>query len=206
MRTIRVIEKTENISWDCIHDLLLRAHTENISKGIKMRTANMTGDELKERIGDGKCFVALDEQGNVVATAAVSIKDCQYWFAKNKKVAYFMLLAILPEYRGAGIMKMLDEKRMEFVVANNLDVILMDTAEGNTKMIDIKLAHGYKKVSLNKSLYSKHYSVILAKWLHECPYSEAYIRCRYIEQYIRVRTRFFVNNIIKTHGRKCNKN
>lgn len=193
----RVIEKNDNISWDAIQEVIKDAHSENISKGINMRTTRLSGSELKERVGNGTCFVALDADDRVVATAAVSIKMTNLWFAKGRKVASFMLLAILPECRGAGVMKMLDEKRLEFVKQNNLDVIIMDTAESNTKMIEIKQAHGYKKVSMFKSQYSKHFSVVMAKWLDKCPFSDYSIKYHYILQCVKVKTKTFIKSILK---------
>lgn len=192
----KVVEKDENISWEKIHEVILESHSENISKGINMRTTRLSGEELKERIGSGKCYVALDANNRVVATAAVSVKTSMYWFAKGQKVASFMLLSILPECRGVGIMKMLDEKRLEFVKQNNLDIITMDTAELNKKMIAIKLAHGYKKVSMFKSQYSRHYSIVLAKWISECPYSDSYIRKRYISKKIKIKVKTLIKSIL----------
>lgn len=196
MGQYHVIEKPQEMSWDDIHNLLLKAHADNISKGINMRTTRLSGSELKDRIGNGKCFVALDAHAQLVATAAVSIKTSNLWFAQGRKVASFMLLAILPECRGAGVMKMLDEKRIDFVKRNNLDVVIMDTAESNTKMIDIKQAHGYKKVSLFKSQHSKHFSVVMAKWLVDCPFSDSYIRMHFIIQSIKVKAKTYIKLLL----------
>lgn len=57
---------------------------------------------------------------------------------------------------------------------NGLSRIMFDTHEKNTRMAEINLKHGYKKVSYKR--YDDHYNVIFVKWLDGCPYSET--RCK----------------------------
>lgn len=171
--SIQIIEKPDWVSWDVIHNVLWEAHQENITHGMTMRTVNMNGAELKERVGDGQCFVALNGDNKVVATGAVIIKRIKTWYCDGL-VGKLMLGAVLPEAQGCGLYHKLLERRIEYSRSREAKIIVMDTAEHNQKMQDILKKDGFRYVSCFASRYSNHYSVVMAKWLTNCPYSQWY--------------------------------
>ena len=52
MEEIRIIPKPDNISYDDIHELLLEAHKKNYKNGIVLQYTQMTGDQIKEKLGE----------------------------------------------------------------------------------------------------------------------------------------------------------
>lgn len=170
---VQVVEKPDWVSWDEIHDVIWKAHESNRQQGINMRFPALPGEEIKKRVeGNGKMFVALD--GNkVVGTAALRTKKASLWCGKGE-YAYLCFASVLPEYSGRGIYKQLYEYIERESIKNGLSRVMFDTHEKNSRMAEINLKHGYKKVSYKR--YDDHYNIIFVKWLDGCPYSEA--RCK----------------------------
>ena len=70
-----IIEKPLSVSFDQIHEVLWAANESNRNKGIILKTSELSGPELEERIGrDGKCFVAMKED-RVIGTASMRVRD-----------------------------------------------------------------------------------------------------------------------------------
>lgn len=182
---IQIVEKPDWVSWEDIHNLLVEAHNENVSNGMIMRTVTQTGAELEERVGSGVCYIAL-EKGKLVGCAAIAVKDINTWFHKGQ-AAKLMLGAILPNYQGCGIYDMLQEKRYEYAKQYGVKVLMMDTAEHNTKMQHILKGKGFRYVSCFASPYSKHYSVVMAMWFDGCPFSKLYCWFKYHIKKIRLK-------------------
>jgi hypothetical protein len=58
--SIQIIEKPEWVSWDEIHEVVWEAHANNREKGIIMSYPSLSGEEIKNMIGDhGKMFLAV---------------------------------------------------------------------------------------------------------------------------------------------------
>lgn len=174
---IKVLPKPDNISWDNIHEVLYNAHENNRLQGVNMRTALLSGEQLKERVGDGKCFVALCD-GVLVGTASVRIVKRHKWYHKGE-IADFMLLGILPGYGGLGIFSKLLHCIYDYSRSNNTPVVELDTAEGNMKMRGIAERIGFQYVSIKASPYVKHYSVVMVNWLDGCPFGKTFVRSRF---------------------------
>ena len=68
---MQVMEKPEWVSWDEIHEVLWKAHEQNRKKGVIMSYPSLSGEEIKNKIGDkGKLFVAI-EDNKVIGTLAL---------------------------------------------------------------------------------------------------------------------------------------
>ena len=84
MADIIIMEKPDWITYDDIHELIVKAHKVNIDKGIVMKTTKLEGEELKERIGvEGRCFVALDGE-KLVGTSSYRILEKNEWYFKAR--------------------------------------------------------------------------------------------------------------------------
>ena len=102
MKEFTIKLKPENITFDDIHKVIEDAHSVNKDKGFTMRTASLTGNELKERIGkDGFCLVALDGE-KLVGTLSIRFVKRNNWYA-NGVIPEYILAAVLPEYQGFHI-------------------------------------------------------------------------------------------------------
>lgn len=183
-----VIEKPEWVLWDSIHQILYTAHSDKKKSGGLQVTASYTGEELQEKLSGGKCFVAIDDT-RVIGTASVVIKKTNRWFCKGLS-AYYMLDAVLPEYQGRGVYTLLDAARDEYVNQKGISVIYMHTSERNKKMQAIKEKQGYRLVALSVSSKTDYYSVIMVRWLNECPFSKFYCRLRYTLSRLYIKTKY----------------
>lgn len=191
MPTITVIEKSESLSWDDIHECLWQSHAQNRNNGMMMKTSLLSGEELKSRIKKNsisyKTFVAFDG-GKLVGTATVAIRTNGSWYAKGR-VAYLMLAGILPDYSGLGIYRSFFQMREQYGKDNGCKILLMDTAEHNYRVQTALLKNGFDYVDFFAT-QSKHYSVAMAKWYGECPYPSIYLKFRFILKKCYIKIRF----------------
>jgi len=167
---IIITEKPDNISWSTIHEILWAAHKNNRERGMSMKLPSLSGDELKEFMTDeGHCYVALCDN-QIVGTCSYKIINRNTWYAKDQKVAYCALGAVLPEYQRMGIYKKLLDYRENAIKENKIGILEMDTAEHNVIVQKALYKNGFRYVSFKAYPYRKHYSVVMVKWLYEKPY------------------------------------
>lgn len=151
-------------SYDEIHEVLYHAHQQNRERGIVYKSAYLTGEEIKNRIGNGVTFVAIDNS-KVVATASVSLRKGKYWYDKGLLVAHYCLDAVLPEYQGKGIMKKIDEQRDLFAIVSGAKLIRSGTAEKNEIQRKKFINNGFIPVDFLVTKGNGYYSVMYAKWI-----------------------------------------
>lgn len=175
---IEIIEKPDWVSWDEIRDVLWRAHALNRKKGIKMAFPNFTSERIKEMIeGHGKLYIAIVDD-KLVGTGAIIKKEKSLWCGTGK-YAYFCLASVLSEYNGRGIYTMLRDAREREARKMELEKVLFETHEKNSRVQIINSKNGYKKVDL-KVTTTDHYNVYMVKWLNGCPYLDIYCRFQFL--------------------------
>lgn len=179
MEEIKVMVKPDWVSWDDIHELLLAAHKKNIEKGVVMNTTTMTGEGIKNYLGEsGRCFVALCGD-KLIGTTSVKIAVGKNWFDKGKTVAKGTMSAILKQYQGLGILEEMNELRDQYVAENGVQMLEGDTAEDNVIMRKIIARKGFKEVRFFPAKNQNHFSVYFVRWLEECPFSDKYIQRKF---------------------------
>ena len=188
MSEIVVMRKPAWVSWDTIHEILDAAHKVNKKRGFEMINSHLTGEQIKKKVGEGICVVALDGD-KVVATQSVSVFMGDRWYSKGKTVAHFCLTGILKRYQGCGIKEMLDKVCDEFVSEVKPDIIQANTAEDNIVVLKGATANGL--IILDYEVFRKtdYYSVFFARWPQGRPYPLWYcrLRCKLSEWYIKTR-------------------
>lgn len=150
--------------YEEIHAILYSAHQQNRNNGIVYKSAFLTGEEIKKRVGNGITFVAVDDS-KVVATASVSMRKGKYWYDKGQLVAHYCLDAVLPEYQGQGIMKRIDQQRDLFAVQIGAKLIRSGTAQKNRIQRKKFKKQGFVPVDFLVTKGNGYYSVMYAKWL-----------------------------------------
>ena len=167
---IDIIEKPEWISWDEIHDVLIRAHKPNRDRGIVMRKPTLLGDEIAKEIENGKgtMLVAMDGT-SVIGTAAILIRNSSTWYNKGE-YGYLCFASVLPEYAGKGVYRELCKEREKIAKGKGLKGLLFDTHHKNKHVIRINERNGYKRVGAK--LFTDHWNVVLFKWTEGCPFSD----------------------------------
>ena len=188
MSEIRIIEKPDWISYEDIHELLYIAHESNRKKGFTVNTALMTGNEIEKHIGDqGKCFVALDGD-KLVGTSSYRIIQQNYWCCKCEVVDR-ILVGVLPEYKGKHISALLFQKIEEEAKEKGYAYIENRTSEENEIMQRLCIKDGYRYIDF-LSTKADHYTVVMLKWLYECPYKDWYIKLHFNIRRILIKVRF----------------
>ena len=173
---IKNVEKPDWVSWDEIHEVLWKAHKKNREKGIIMSYPSLSGEEIKNMIGDhGKMFLAV-EDNKVVGTLALIVKSGKKWY-NTGVYGYLCLGAVLPEYSGKGIYRSLYQLAESTAKQMNLSVLTRDTNENNVRMLKITKQEGYHFVAFR--VHEDHCNIIRAKWLNGCPYTDEEIAKRY---------------------------
>lgn len=172
MSEIKYIEKPDWISWDEIHDCIYKSHEVNRKKGLNMTSQNMTGLQLKEKLKNGYCFVAL-KNNIVIGTVSLLFINSKHWWWTRKTVAYTLLDAILPEYRGTDVFFGLEKIRNKYINDSGVRIRQCNTAEQNKTVIKLCKRAGYKIVQYSATAKgATHYSVIMALWEDGCPWPD----------------------------------
>jgi GNAT superfamily N-acetyltransferase len=175
---IKIIEKPDWISWDDIKKCLFDAHAKNREKGINMANYQWPAQKIKESIGDnGIMFVALDGD-KLVGTAALAEKKSYHWYTIGK-CGYLCFDCVLPAYNGMGIYRSLMKTRESLAKTLDYDVLFYDTHYKNVKVLSWGEKNGYRKVRYFLTKDNDHHSIVMAKWLKGCPYSNLYCWWKY---------------------------
>jgi len=181
---IQIIEKPDWVTWDDIKQCLVEAHAVNRAKGINMShyqwDANNIGGYIEE---SGVIFIALDS-GKVVGTLGIKERQGNYWFVKGR-YGYLCFGSLLPNYQGLGIYKKLNEACEEYARSNNLNVVVLDTHSKNKHMHAISKRGGYQLVRFFLTGKKDHFSVMMAKWLIDAPFSSTYCQYKYFQSMIK---------------------
>ena len=189
MKEIKIIEKPDWVSWDDIHQVLESAHKVNHQRGFNMINANLSGERIQRKIGNGLCVVALDGD-KLIGTQSVSLFKGDRWYSKGKTVAHYCLTGILKNYQGCGIKEMLDDECKKIVEKMDPDILQANTAEKNKVVLDTSHQKGWVDVQCVTFKGTDYYSIFFAKWRKKCPYPLWYCKLRYKLSAIYTKTRF----------------
>ena len=170
---IQIMVKPDWVTWDDIKQCLVDAHAVNRTKGINMAHYQWPAEKIKESLGEkGVMLVALDGR-RLVGTAAIGDKIGKTWYNRGP-YAYICFDAVIPEYSGRGIFKLLESKREQLARNLGYKTLVFDTHSKNVHRQEIAKKNGYKPVRFFRASSKDHYSVVMAKWLNGCPYSSFY--------------------------------
>lgn len=140
-----------------------------------MTNQDMSVENLQKELKDGYCFVALDDK-RVVGVHGLKFFIGNRWWSKGKKVAYYCMDAILPEYQGTDVYLELQALRKKYNKQLGTEIIQFNTAEQNKVVRKIGQKCGAKTVMYSATgKGANYYSVIMAKWVDGCPFSDWYI-------------------------------
>lgn len=174
MSDIQFMEKPDWVSWQQVCDCIKEANTVNNKKGFHMLFANITPEEIKKELKNGKCFVALYE-GRVIGTTSFFIRDLKRWYRRGK-VIYYSFDGILPEYRGTDVYFGLSDLRDKYVRESGIRCHQFHTAENNKPVIKINKIYGYKLVLFKPTgKGADYYSVTMVRWDDGCPWPDWFL-------------------------------
>ena len=184
---IQIIEKPDWVSWDDIHEVLWEAHSKNRENGVIMSYPSLTGEEIQHMIGDhGKLFLAIQDK-RVVGTLALIVKSGKRWY-NSGEYGYLCFGAVIPEYSGKGIYRSLYQLAETTAKQMKLPVLTRDTNEKNARMLKITKQEGYYYVEYR--VHKGHNSIVRAKWLVSCPFTDKQINRYYRFSWLLARLRY----------------
>ena len=199
MGNSKIIAKPDWVSWNAIHNVLWAAHANNRDKGISMRYASLSGEEIRQRVeGKGKMFCAIIDD-RLVGTAAIVTKKTKLWFnPKPTEYAYFCFASVLPGYTGQGVYKQLLLSREKEREKMGLSLIMFDTHENNQRVLAINRKNGFKPVDYK--FYKDHFNVVMVNWPNGCPFSDARIKYEFLKRKIIVKIKYGINKLFHKRG------
>lgn len=175
MEEIRIIEKPDWVTWDEIAECIKVSQATNKKKGFDMSFGHYTGDQLRDSVNGGYTFVALNEENKVLATVSLKISRLHSWWCRGK-AGFHCMESVLPEYRGTDVYFDLHHQLALKESQLGLKLLWASTHENNKTILRLSAKDGWKKMQYSASGKNCfYYSIIIAKWLQECPYSDRFI-------------------------------
>lgn len=183
---IQIMVKPDWVTWDDIKQCLVDAHAVNRAKGINMAHYQWPAEKIKDSLGEkGVVLVALNGK-RLVGTSAIGDKMGNAWYT-NGPYAYICFDAVIPEYSGKGIFKLLDSKREQMAMELGYKTLVFDTHSKNFHRQEIAKKYGYRPVRYFQASSKDHYSVVMAKWLDGCPFPRAYCLWKFYYSLVKVK-------------------
>jgi ribosomal protein S18 acetylase RimI-like enzyme len=133
----------------------------------KMGTDQWKGFDValvKEEIADSRQY-KIEIDSKIVGVFLVSFNDPQIWQERsNDKAIYLHRIVTHPDYRGLNLVQHITNWAIEFVRANKLNYVRMDTWANNKKLVNYYKSFGYQdagtiEIAANSGL-PKHYEGI----------------------------------------------
>ena len=175
MSDIQYMEKPDWVSWEDVIACIRAADVVNHKKGFHMHIAEVSPDEMKDDLKDGKCFVALLDN-KVIGTLSYKIRFLKKWYRWGK-VIYYSYDGIRPEFRGSNVYFELSELREKSIRETGVKVYQCHTAVNNKVVIKMNKIYGYKQVLYRPNFNRTDYdSVTLVKWEEGCPFPDWFIK------------------------------
>lgn len=165
------MEKPDWVSWEEVLTCLHEAHKVNKRKGFTMPGNDMTLKEFKEKLGDGKCFVALDGD-KVIGICTVRFIKSHRWCTWGKRVAYNGLDGILKAYQGTDVFMSLNALRYKCINESGVRVVEFNTAENNKVVITRNVKNGAKIIQYAHMAKGGYHPIVMMRWLDGCPYPD----------------------------------
>lgn len=175
MEAIRVMEKPDWVSWENVRECLYNAQQTNVRKGFDMSFGHLSAEELCKEIGDGYCFVVLNENNKVVGTVTLKIPKISTWWHKGE-AGYHCFEGVDPMYRGTDVYFDMHAALKKKEKDLGIKVLYADTAEKNNVVLKASKKNGWKQVQFTSFKGCNYYSVYFVKWMEGCPFSDTYIK------------------------------
>ena len=177
MEDIQFMLKPDWVTWQDIKNCMIKAHEPLRKKGVVMQNQTMSVEEFETEYKDTTCFVALKDK-EVVGMCSCKITKVKMWWHKGD-IFYSFGDAIIPEYRGTDVYLGLQKIRLDYIKQSGVRVLFFNTEENNKLVQKLNMKKGAKCVKFYASPKTSYYSVVMARWLDGCPYSDGYCNFRY---------------------------
>lgn len=177
MEEIQYMLKPDWLSWQDIKDCMIKAHGPLRKKGVMMQNQTMTVEEFEKEYEKASCFVALKGK-EVVGMSSYRVMTVNMWCHKGD-VIYTFGDAIIPEFRGTDVYFGLQKIRLDSIKKSGIRILMFNTEENNKLVQKLNIKKGAKRVKFYASSKTWYYSVVMARWLDGCPYSDRWCDTHY---------------------------
>lgn len=157
---IRKLMPDDVVSLEDIQKLISKAHSDNIKNGLFYATATQTIEKLRQKIGNGVCFIA-EENGKLIGTATICAKTINYWYY-NGTIALIKLVAVDPDSKHTKIGTRLIEACIHEARENKIKVVVTDSAEENIIFGKLASRCGFKVIDYCKYKANNFISTVYA--------------------------------------------
>lgn len=145
-------------------DLLHCAYSALGAMGLNYTAVDQSVEKTAQRIGRGRCLVAIDGSeivGTILLVLGDPRSECPYYTRPG--VAGVHQFGVLPERQGQGIGSALLRRAEELARAGGCSEVALDTAEPATQLIEYYSRRGYRRVAEMSWPGKRYRSVILSK-------------------------------------------
>lgn len=165
---------------DCAHADLFK------KKGISFESSQMNLSEYRDKINNGKCFIATDK-GKVVGTLSICFESGRVFdFVEN--VARVRFVAVTPEYQKQHIASGLMTEAIQWIDQNNFSTALVSTRTDNTNAIYLYERFGFIKEYIYPC--NDYFCVRLIR------------RKKSVAEFLRIKVRYYKSKVINVNMRK----
>lgn len=184
---VKIIPKSENISWEAITNLLHAAHAEKTEKGRDFLATHQDAETTKKRVGNGICFLAYIGE-KLVGTIALDIRDVnehnRKWHNK-KRYGLIFQLGVHPDFKGLGIGRKLMDKGADTARENEVDELIGDTSIKAKELLSWYKSLGYEFTGLLSHPTTDYYSIEFRKPLYDNKFPPIYVKLKFYKSVIK---------------------
>lgn len=162
---IIIKERSEDIGFEEIADVVRRAYAIWDEKGYDYAARKYTAADIERVSKDGTCLVAVAD--GKVAGALVYYLGREYKDLGTSNSVHSHIAAVLPEYRGKRIGSMLFSKMLEEAKKAGCGEYVADTCADNKELLKMYRSMGFKVVSYTSFPNTSYYSAVFMKPLNK---------------------------------------
>lgn len=179
---ITIKERTEDISFEEIAKLVRKAYSVWDEKGYDYAARNYTAEDIERVSKGGTVLIALAD-GKAVGTLIYYLGR-KYKDLGTVNSVHSHIAAVLPEYKGNRIGRMLFEKMFTDAKKAGCGEYVGDTCAENKKLLEWYKRMGCEVVSYTSFPNTSYYSVVFLKPLNN-KYSKAFYISHRIKGWIK---------------------
>jgi GNAT superfamily N-acetyltransferase len=162
-----VLFKSSDEALARLTDVLHACYASLLEQGFEFTASRQTMETTRRRVESGECWVEVDDGEWVGSVTWYRPRgDHPVAHYRDKSVAHFGQLGVVPSFRGQGLGRSLVEAVEARAKATGHTVMALDTARPATGLVDLYKRWGYEPVGEHDWRPGVNYlSVVMAKRL-----------------------------------------
>ena len=178
MNNIKIVEKSNFVSWEEITELIHDAYAEREKQNLHFAAFKSTPEENAQKIIDGKKVVGLVFLKCPSWPYLTNKNGKEKWYC-DKNYGTVINLSVKEKYKSRGIGRKLLEKLIEECNKQKLDSIMIDTSSSLKRLNKFYDSYGFKKIDYISWPTTNYYTVIRRLNLNGKNYNFIYRNLKY---------------------------